>query len=85
MYMLRNLFYWFRNNYKILLLITIVIMLCAFLWHKYSKSHTCDSDKSQILLPSTEKVIIVQPQGEQDVIIIGDPDKIQVKPKKNIK
>lgn len=83
--MLRNLFNWLRNNYKILLLITIVIMLCAFLWYKYSKRHVCDSDHSQILLPSTEKVIIVQPQGEQDVIIIGDPDKIQVKPKKNIK
>lgn len=83
--MLSNLYHWFRNNYKILLLITFVIMLCAFFWYKYSKSHSCDSDKSQILLPSTEKVIIVQPQGEQDVIIIGDPDKIQVKPKKNIK
>lgn len=33
-------------------------------------------------IPDGSQVYIVQPQGEQEVIVIGDPDDITVKPKK---
>lgn len=33
-------------------------------------------------IPEGSQVYIVQPQGEQEVIVIGDPDDITVKPKK---
>lgn len=40
------------------------------------------TNDNTITLPEGSQMYIVQPQGEQDVIIIGDPDKVNVKPKK---
>lgn len=35
-----------------------------------------------ISIPEGAQIYIVQPQGEQEVVIIGDPENIKVKPKK---
>lgn len=39
-------------------------------------------NSNTISLPDSSQVYIIQPQGEQEVIIIGDPNKITIKPKK---
>lgn len=39
-------------------------------------------NENTMTIPDGSQVYIVQPQGEQEVIIIGDPDDITVKPKK---
>lgn len=39
-------------------------------------------NENTMTIPEGSQVYIVQPQGEQEVIIIGDPDDITVKPKK---
>lgn len=68
-----------RSHWRVILTILAIILLLfigAKLWHKLRQP-------SDIVLPVTERVVIVQPQGEQDVVIIGDPDKVNIKPKKN--
>ena len=39
-------------------------------------------NENTMTIPDGSQVYIVQPQGEQEVVIIGDPDDITVKPKK---
>ena len=39
-------------------------------------------NENTMTIPDGSQVYIVQPQGEQEVIVIGDPDDITVKPKK---
>lgn len=53
------------------------------LYEHLTKAPTVNSNS--IPLPDSSQVFIVQPQGEQEVIIIGDPTKVTVKPTKKYK
>lgn len=50
------------------------------LYEHLMKIETQANDNS-ISVPSDAEIYVIQPQGEQDVVIVGDPDKITVKPK----
>lgn len=39
-------------------------------------------NENTLTIPDGAQIYIVQPQGEQEVVIIGDPENIKVKPKK---
>lgn len=39
-------------------------------------------NENTLTIPDGTQIYIVQPQGEQEVVIIGDPENIKVKPKK---
>lgn len=39
-------------------------------------------NQNTMAIPEGAQIYIVQPQGEQEVVIIGDPENIKVKPKK---
>lgn len=41
-----------------------------------------DVNKNTITVPDSCQVYIIQPNGEQETIIIGDPNNVKVKPRK---
>lgn len=51
------------------------------LYDHLMKIETVINDNT-LTIPEGSEVYIVQPNGEQEVIIIGDPENIKVKPKK---
>lgn len=64
------------------------VYLCKFAY-KYNKalydhlmSIETKVNENTMTIPDGSQMYIVQPQGEQEVIVIGDPDDITVKPKK---
>lgn len=56
----------------------------AVKWRKVLYEHVTSTDinSNTMTIPEGADVYVIQPQGEQEVIIIGDPDDIKVKPKK---
>lgn len=36
-----------------------------------------------IVIGHPSEIIVISPENSQDVIVIGDPDKVNVKPRKN--
>lgn len=70
------------------LLIVGPILFVRFAWRRnkalydHLMSIETKSNDNTLTIPDNSQVYIVQPQGEQEVIVIGDPDDITVKPKK---
>lgn len=64
------------------------ILFVRFAWKRnkalYDHLMTIETkvNDNTMTIPEGSQVYIVQPQGEQEVIVIGDPEDINVKPKK---
>lgn len=48
----------------------------------YEHIMNIDVNKNTITVPDSCQVYIIQPNGEQETIIIGDPQNVKVKPRK---
>lgn len=68
-------------------ILAFILFFGRFITRTYRQSQALyekvmNVNKNSILLPDSSQVYIIQPQGEQEVIIIGDPNRITIKPKK---
>lgn len=59
-----------------------VILVGLILWLLYQFYQKNLADRS-IIIGNPDNIVIVSPENSQDVIVIGDPDQVKVKPKKN--
>lgn len=82
---------------KLAPLVAMVLLFCIltlpffffarWAWKKnnalYDKVMSIDTFKNDNLIsvPPDAEIYFVQPQGEQDVVIVGNPENIKVKPK----
>lgn len=69
-----------KKNWKKCLLALILILAFAFVYQR-AKEHTF-RHSGYLLIGDPDKIVIVNATESQDVVIIGDPEKVQVKPKK---
>lgn len=59
-----------------------VILVGLIFWLLYQFYQKNLADRS-IIIGNPDNIVIVSPENSQDVIVIGDPDQVKVKPKKN--
>lgn len=79
--MFKAIWNFIRTNIKEICFVIITVIALYAIFRPNPEKPTTQSQS--ITLPVTERVVIIQPQGEQEVIIVGDPDKVNVKPKKS--
>lgn len=66
----------FMKHKKVLFF--LVLLLVAFLF--MLKGAKMMQNRS-IIIGQPDNIVLISPEESQDVIVIGDPDKVQVKPK----
>lgn len=67
-----------KKHWKKLLCAVLVIAICITLISLGREV----SDRS-IIIGHPDNIVLISPEESQDVIVIGDPEQIRVKPKKN--
>lgn len=87
----KDFFHSFGSLVVLVLLFSIIMLPFFFLarwswkrsdalYEKVMSIETYHNDNS-ILVPPNAEIYVFQPQGEQDVVIVGNPESIKVKPK----
>lgn len=81
-----------HSFFALLLILILVIVPIIYMVriHKKAKvlyehimSIEISIPQNSFAMPDSSKIYVIQPSGEQEVIIIGDPEKVNVKPKKH--
>lgn len=73
-----KIIHYIRNNLSKILVFLFALILCSIIYIgvKKMQSHS-------IVIGHPSEIIVISPENSQDVIVIGDPDKVNVKPRKN--